>query len=742
MKRVLGIVLLLTHLLWAETIKEIKFEGLIHISPMVATDIIGLQRGDELDIQKIDQAIVKFFDQGFFQDIWVTEDEGTVTFHFKELPIIAKVDITGYKEGDAKKDLIDALGIKKGDVYKMTRINQAKRDLTDTAEAEGYFDTIVEVETEELNENSLALTFVMNKGEYIVIEKSTFCGANELDQWDFESVSANREYEFMGWMWGRNDGKLKLQELPLDSQRMKDLYMQKGYLDAEVSNPFLKTNFDTYQAEMTYYIDEGDLYTVSGINIAYVGDEIVPIDELMESIKSDVDDTFNINEVRTDMKRIQRKVANQGYAFARVEPDMDKDTQTHTVKLDYTILPGKKVWIDDVLVSGNTRTLDRVIRREILLAPGDLYSLDDLEESRKALGRSGYFEDVKIEEERVSQDKMRLLVNVKEAMTGEFKFGVSYGSYGGLGGSVSISDRNVLGSGLKASASIDTSDKNNRYKLSLYNPRIYDSKYSLGTEIFKTNYESYDYTEDRAGFGITLGKFLTQHLRATLGYEYTITELTDVNASDNNRFAKYYKDGEFSKSSIIPGLKYNSTDDYLLPRAGIIMSSSLDIAGLGGDEDYWKLYITFSYFKSLEDVIDYDLILRYKARGGYLWDNGYLPINQKFYLGGITTLRGYKSSSLSPRDDEDFRIGGKQFFSHSLEASLPILEGIKMRLALFYDFGMIGEENLDEISRSSVGTAVEWISPLGPINLIFPFPLDDKKGDDTSSFEFTMGTRF
>lgn len=725
-------------MLYSVTLKRIDFVGLIHISPVVAMEVIGLQEGDSIDIEKVNQSIIKFYKQGYFKDIYVTEEDGILTYHFKELPTIANIQLDGYDANIEDFEVEDMVGLKKGDIYNQKKIEQARRNIIEFIEAEGKFDTVVEEKIEELNENSVAVIFEVNEGEEIIIKEIEFCGAEEFDAGDFESVTANREEEWLGWMWGFNDGKLRLNDLEFDAPRIKDMYMKEGYLDATVSNPFLQTDFNTFDAKVTYHISEGEPYTIESIHFE-MAEQVVSEEELREDLKSRVGRTFNIDKLRRDIQNVQKVIKNKGYAFAVVNPDLSKNKEEKTVAVTYLVIPGKKAYINDVLISGNTRTLDRVVRREVLLAPGDLYNLTDLTDSKNALKRRGYFEKVEIEEKRISEDKLDLLVKVEEAMTGEFRVGAGYGSFGGLSFSLGLQDRNVFGSGVSAGIDLDVSQRTSEYTLSVNNPRVLDSEYSLGAELFRNEYDFLDYDEEQIGGRITGGKFFERHLQGTLSYEYSISELTNV-ADDFD--TTYVRLGDTVKSALTPGVNYNDTNDFLLPTEGKIITSFVEFAGIGGDDKYTKNLNTFNYYYGLEDEYDTDIILRYKARAGFAIDHGYLPISRKFYLGGISKVRGYSSNSVSPRDDEDNRIGGKQTFVNSVEASALFLEQARMRLAVFYDYGMLGEDTITELTRSSVGVAVEWISPLGPINVIMPFPLDEEEGDRTSSFEFAMGKRF
>ncbi len=738
MKRIVSAILLASISALAQQIKTIEFDGLIHLSPEIAKEIIKIAPGEKIDIEKVDEAIKKLYAQGYFKDIWVTEKKGVLTFHFKEKPVISQIEFIGYGE-NKKEELLSQIGLKKGDIYDERNIEKAKNRLRAIIEDEGYFDTVIEPEIETLKNGSVKIKFLVNKGENIIIRRLNLCGARHFDKEDIQSVMANRERDFMGWMWGLNDGKVKIDQLKYEAPRIRDFYMRHGYLDAKVESPLLRVDFNQYSAILDFKIKEGAVYRVKDVRIE-LAEPVVDIKELKRNLRVDPGEIFNIDDLRHDMQKMREKVANQGYAYVRVVPDFVKDEKNHTAVVKYRIFPGRKVHIRDVVISGNNRTLDRVIRREIFLAPGDTYNLTDLKDSKSALMRTGYFENVVIDERRVSEDEMDLYVNVKETQTGNIMLGGGYGSYDGFIINASINDRNIFGSGLSVGVSLDFSRHRSYFNLNVTNPRIFDSDYSAGFNAYNSQYESYDYTEKRKGGSINIGRQIARYWHLALGYQYFSTQLTGMNP-DYPDYDLYY-DKPFDTSAITPSVRFNNTDDYYLPRHGMIFGASMEYAGIGGSARFNKNYLNISIFRGLEDEINYDLILRYKARVGFIPWSEKLPVNEKFFMGGIRTVRGYQSGSISDKNANGYLLGGKYTFSNSLEASIPLIDAAKMRLAFFLDYGMIGENAFTDEKRAGTGVTIEWFSPMGPISLIFARPLMKKEGDQTSNFEFTMGTQF
>lgn len=738
------IALLLCNVALSKEISQIRYEGLSSISSVLADEITGIKVGDTLSVDKVDKAVRNLYAQGYFEDIYADFERGVLSFYFKQKPKVASVEIKGYGSEQEKETLYSQLGIKKGDSYDETKLNRAKLVIKTILEYQGYYGTVVESDIKEVgNDGAYAITFNVNQGENIIIKNATYDGREKLKVKDLEELSANRARQFMGWMWGRNDGKLKLADLEYDGARVQDAYMRKGYLDASVSQAFVDANFSDYSANLYYKIKEGERYKVSGIKII-LHVPVIEESELRKGLKIKKGEYFNIEDVRADVETIRQKIADLGYAFTRVSPDLDKDQDNAEVKVVYLIQVGQKVKIHDVIISGNSRTADRIIRRELLLAPGDTYKLTDLRESENALKRLGYFGKVKVEERRVSEDSMDLLVDVEETRTGELMFGLGYGSYDKLMVNASIRERNLFGTGQSGQLYADWSYRRQLVNLTLSNPRVLDSKYSASLSGFHSLYWNWDYREQTTGASITAGRLLTNTLRASLGYTISTTRVLDFYDSKLEGLYKQYLTMDNPlKSAISPSLYFDNTDDYYFPKNGAIISAYVEYAGLGGDEKYTKLYGKMALYYHLKSLFGIDLIARYKTQVGVIFEQGYVPITSKFYMGGISSVRGYQISSLTPRDPSgQIRIGGNYMMTHSAELSYGILEKAQMRLALFADYGMIGVSSFNETTRASWGLAVEWISPMGPIVLVFPRPINPQPGDRTSTFEFTMGTRF
>lgn len=744
--------------LLAQKVTQIKFEGLAHLSPTAAKEISGISVGDIITAENVNESIKNFFSQGYFKDVWVDQKGGILIYHFKEKLSIANVDIKGYGSGDDGEKLLGGIGIKKGDLYDDRRVKKATKTLIAKLEAQGYYDTVVDVTTKSISESSIAIVFDVNKGEKITIKKMNFVGAKELDKGDLETDLANKEEDVLGWMPWRNNGEAAIDQLEYDAHRVKNTYMKHGYVDAKVSKPLMRVDFGSYNAEVDYQVMEGAQYRVGTVSVTHQI-EGLNTEDLKDKLVLKEGKIFNITRMRKDIKNLEEQVGNFGFAYVRVAPQMNKNPESKVINLNYVIQPGEPVTIKDVIISGNDATKDRVIRRYIYLAPGDKFNARDLKDSKSALGRTGFFEKVDIQSQRISADEINLLVNVKEASTGTISAGGGYGSYEGLMVNASISDKNLFGSGINTTLGFEISKIATNYNLSFVNPKVWDSMYSMSLSLYKRDYEYIDYTQDQLGGTLSVGREFYRYFHVSVGLGYVDNQST-INEDATDVIQDFLYNDQYTKTSFFTSVSFDNTDDFYVPREGMKAALNFEYANLDGSDvnltvfpggygSFLKTSGKVGFYYGMEDIIDYDLIFRLKGRFTYISrdDGEKIPTAEKLFMGGVGSVRGFNPYSLSPQLVTGELVGGTKRASGSLEASIPLSEAAKMRLAFFYDYGVVSLDSevniaIDSVARSSTGVVLEWQSAFGPINLIFAYPIDDETGDNTASFEFSMGTRF
>ena len=712
-------------------VKDIRFEGLEHLSQVSAKGVSLLQKGEELDLDKVNKTIKKFYEYGYFKDIEADfTDDGILVYKFKEKPAILKIKYKRVSE-DLKTLLKDK--IKKGMIFSQEKLDEIRDFIVSYYDAKGRFNTVVIFDKQKVG-NGLIITIRVNKGENTIINKLKFYGVQKEDVDDIKWDMKNVDRDVLGWLPFRNNGELSLQGLLTDSGVIKDFYLRKGYLDVNVSKPLLIANFDNNKASLEYKVEEGNRYKIDNVKVEIFGDKnVINIPKIKEKFLTIKGLFFNVDRLRKDISLLKRAVADKGYAYCEIYPDIQKNGDK--VSVIYKIITHQKVYISDVVIGGNSKTLDRVIRRNIYLKPGYLYSWTDKEDSINALKRSGYFDDVSFKEVKIDDSHIKILVNVKEGLTGSLKGGISYNSYSQFGVTLSVSEKNIFGSGDNLGITLEKTGKSTSYNFSLTNPSVNDGKYSLSTNVYKRKYTGYSYDSKTTGFSIGSGRGITRHSRVNLGYGYENLHLSNV-----TDLSEYYKPDSI-KSYISPSIVFNNTDDHFFPQHGMVLSASLLYAGIGGTQRFLKNKESAKFYYSLEDKFDITTILKYKITYGYLKEIGYTPLNERFYLGGLGTVRGYDYGSISPKDSAGNSIGGNHKLINSAEISIPLSLKRKMWLSGFLENGRTGDNGLT-ISRSSYGISFDWITPIGPLDFTYAWAIDPQKGDDLRRFEFSIGTGF
>ena len=651
---------------------------------------------------------------------------------------ISKVNANGIDEAKLKA----ITGIKAGDQYSVAALQAAKATIERALKTSGYIDATVNVDAKQVDDG-IKVTFDVNKGDTIKIKKVTFVGNKVLSDSVLEDAVVNKKGGLFSWLTG--SGKAVPSQLEADAARIRDEYLKRGYLDVQIDKPLMKTDFASKTAEVTYTIrNEGQPYTVGSVSLAPVAG--LDNNKLNEDIKLKSGKVFNVDTLRKDLNKLIEDAANKGYAFANAQPRFRKHDDTHTIDVNYVLNPGEKIKINDVKISGNTKTKEHVVRRYVYLAPGDTFNLQDLKDSRDELQRTGYFDSVEIVPKKIGGNSVDLDVNVQEGQTGSIMAGLSYGSYDGLGVSASLSDKNVWGTGIGYSLSLEKSKKSYTYSVSVTDPRVMDSLYSLSVGLYKQKYEFIDYTKKETGGYVSVGRKITREISASVGYIYSDVKYSDYDKPDSN--SSYSGDYEsYTKSALTASITFDNTDDYLTPRKGYFANVNFEYAGLGKDAKYLKTTFKAAAYYGMQDILNYDLILRAKLRGGYIDDKGNVPRAERLFLGGSTWgIRGFTPASIAPTTTDSqhnvIRLGGYKSLAGSLEASIPLSFVTKgMRLTGFVDYGVIKGYGETE-KRGSIGAQIEWKSPIGPVNLIFAKGLNTKSYDRTSKFEFTIGSKF
>jgi outer membrane protein insertion porin family len=541
--------------------------------------------------------------------------------------------------------------------------------------------------------------------------------------------------------WFTDAGDFDEANLEQDAARLKAFYHNSGYIQTQVGEP--QVEFKGNDIIITIKIDEGPQFKIG--KVTFSGDLILTEEQLLETVKITQEEFYNREVLRTDVLALTDLYADEGYAYADIAPQIKRIPEDLKVDISFNVDKGKPVYYEEIIISGNTKTRDKVIRRQLRVYEQELTSARRLKRSITNIQRLDYFEDVKVDSSKGSaDDKMVLKIDVSEKSTGAFTFGAGYGNVESLFGSAQISERNLFGRGQTLALQALLGGKTQKLQLSFAEPYIYDIPLAGTIKLYNWVYDYDDYTKDSIGGSIGLSYPVFDYTRLSLSYMYDLSDVTDIDelAADSIKELE----GENIKSAITSALKYDSRNKRFLATRGALNSFSFEFAGLGGDIGFTKYIAETGWYIPLF----WDVVGVAHAKAGYVTDikKKVLPDYEKFYLGGIGSLRGFERDDLAPKDDEGASVGGDAFVQFNFELVFPIIKDVGIHAVTFFDTGRVYKER-DDIEfdpsdlRQSAGGGIRWLSPVGPIDIEYGYILDQKDSDHgPGQFEFSMASSF
>jgi outer membrane protein insertion porin family len=708
--------------------------------------VVGTQAGDRLDLDKLDQDLRDIYKMGYFKDVTMDVSNGpagkVITFNVVEKPSVGKIVFVGNDEYD-DEDLQKELGINLYSILDFNAVKQSVNRLYDFYKDKGYYNAEIKETTESIPNNEVLLRYNIKENDKVYILKIEFKGNKAYDSDQLSDIMETRTKWFLSWI--TKAGILDKKKLEFDAHKITSFYHNHGYIKAKVGEP--KVYYDDKIKGLVVSIDisEGERYEVDKVNVA--GDLIEPADQLLKNVqigKDGEDKVFNRETVRKDMIRLQDIYANDGFAYAEIKPIIKEDDEKHLADITYHISKGPKVRFERITITGNQHTRDKVIRRQLKVMEGDYFSGQGLQRSTENLRRLGFFEDVQFHTKKGTRDDlMDLNVDVKEKGTRTFSVGAGYSSAYSAFVTFSVSDENFMGLGQRLSATARIGGKNTEFDIRFLEPWLFDTRLSLGADIYKFTQEYTDYTRASYGTRISLGAPLyLDYTRGTLMYGYDHANISDV----SNEASYIIRDmtGNNVTSSLTLVLRRDSRDRTFNATRGSINEVSVQYAGgfLQGTEQFTKYRARSAWYFPLF----WSTVFMVQGRAGYIEDRGQLSAYQKFFLGGINTIRGYDFNTVSPIDPAtgDY-IGGNKMMVYNLEYHFPLLKEQGLTGLVFFDAGNVWTtESADAYNFSglmkSVGAGVRWFSPLGPLRLEYGWKLDTQPLDDSAGkWEFSIG---
>jgi outer membrane protein insertion porin family len=726
---------------FAVTIDKVDVKGNRRVPLSRISDFL-VKPGDNFDLAKIDESIKLIYQTGLFLDVSVDmnlDDKLELIYYLKEKPIVNKIYFEGNKEFK-QKDLRDKIPLKENSQFDKKLIEKSLIEIRNAYEKENFYNVKVDVELEDRRDNTVDIVFSIKEGKEAKIKKISFYGLTAFTEKEIKKVIQTSEKGFFTWFTG--SGTLKTEELEFDKERIRSLYLNKGYIKVQVAEPEIKMSEDKEDIFITFRISEGFQYKVN--NIDFTGNKHIDNVTLMKMLSLKKGMYFSALKYQKDIETLTSAFTSIGYAFANISPDTKINDEKLQVDLAYNIEESILVFIDSIEIFGNTKTKDRVIRREMDIVPGQRYNSLAIKSSIRHIENTGYFETVNLVEEPVDKDKIKLKIKVKEQSTGTLAFGAGYSTLDGLTGMAQVNQRNFLGSGYSLNLKLEASEKRTDVILGFNNPWIFDRPVSFGFDIYNLHRDYYGYSKDSYGIAFKVGH---QIIKRKLYLNYRLA-FDDINIHDiDDDVSDYIKEqaGRQKTHSFTPSATWTTLDRPLDPTRGNKTHGYYKFAGgfLGGDTYYNKIGLESTQYHPLF----WKFIASAHGEIGYVasLNSDPIPIDQRFRLGGMYSVRGYKYGDISPKDDEGYPYGGDKMLLFNAEITFPLLEDMAIKGVVFYDAGQVYDNGEDYFSyglKQSYGGGFRWFSPMGPLRFEYGRKIGPKSDESKDRWEFSIGTMF
>jgi outer membrane protein insertion porin family len=721
------------------------------------------QPGTRFNEETVDHDIRALYHMGFFDNVEaeLNQEHGlwVLTFHVTERPLIKEVKIEGNKKIN-REDLDAAFKVRPNTIFDPDKVRVGIEEAKKLYEQKGYLDAQISYETTQMGENQVSLVYKIDEGKPVRITKIVFEGVRAFTPGQLKGVMQTKEKWFLSFITGR--GNLDNEVLKTDVERLTAFYYDHGYIDVRIDEPVVERTAKGLQ--VTIKIDEGDQYKVGTVDIG--GDLLPDMTQAREKLSLKPGEIFRTSKLRDDINALTEIYGDQGYAFVNVTPDTEANRAERLINVTYKVSKGPEVYIDKIDITGNTKTRDKVIRRELELGEQERFSGSKLRRSQERLRRLGFFEDVNITTRRAeSEDKLDLLVDVKETSTGAFSAGAGISSGEDFLFNLRLSEINLFGRGQRLVLNADFGQIQRNFSLDFTEPYLMDTELTAGLSLFNWQLIFDEFTRGGTGASVRalypfsalgwdkLGPLSLIDTRFGLEYRIENAEITDVAVDAPTAIRT--EEGSSLTSSITPRLFRDTRNHPFDPTSGSMQDLSFELAGVGGQSKFIKAEARGRWYFPL-----------YKSRtlGTFTFSTGStfgyglgyggereLPLFERYFPGGINSVRGFRILSLGPRNavsDAYGRllhsdpIGGSQELIFNEEVIFPIIEALGLKGVVFFDAGnaFLAAHGIDfNEMRMSTGGGLRWLSPIGPLRIELGFPLNPHPDDDEETVMFSFG---
>ena len=745
------------------TVADIEVEGLQRVSAGSVFSAFPVNIGERMDETRLAGAIKDLFRTGLFTDIQASRDEGVLILSVRERPSISSIEIEGNKniETEMLMDALAGAGLEEGQVFRRATLEKLELEILRSYIAQGRYNARVKATAEELPRNRVAIRLDINEGSVAAIQHINIVGNEDLS--DEELIGLFELRTSSWWNSLTNKDKYARERLSGDLESLRSFYLDRGYLDFNVESSQVSISPDKQEVFIAISVNEGPQYTIS--DIRFRGELIVGEEELRKFIPVKEGDVFSRAQMTAISEALSFRLGREGYAFANVNavPEPGED---NTAAVTFFVEPGKRAYVRRVNFDGNVSTKDEVLRQEMTQMEGGVASSDRIEFSKTRLERLGFFQTVDVETVPVpgTDDLVDVNYSVQEQPTGSLSASVGFSQNSGVILGASVSENNFFGTGKRVSFGVNVSDSVKSANVSYLDPYYTVDGVSRGFSLFarETDYEEEDissYLLDEYGGRLTFGYPTDSITRLNFGAGVTQSkikpgvfsaqEVRDFIVDEGDSFTNYFLFGSWRRSTLNRGV---------LPTNGYSHSLSLDVAVPGSDLTFYKATHRTDFYFPLTDSANW--VFRARSEIGYgdgYGDRSQMPFFEHFYSGGYGSVRGYEANSLGNKAERaagDFSdpdpFGGNVLTEGGLELIFPTPfagDSRSMRTSFFVDAGQVFDTErgfdpeLGEV-RTSAGISFQWITAVGPLAFSLAKPLNDKSGDDTQVFQFSLGQTF
>lgn len=729
-------------------ISAVQIQGNVRTEAETIRSYLQLKEGQPYDPVAADRSLKALFATGLFSDVAIDMQGNTLVVKVTENPIINRVAFEGNKkiEDDQLRDEVQS---KARQVFTRARVQADVERILTIYRRGGRYNAVVEPKIIRLDQGRVDLVFEIDEGDVTGIKRISFVGNEHFG--DGTLRGRIRTTESAWYRFLTSDDRFDPDRLNLDRELLRKFYLSEGYADFRVVSAVAELSPNRDGFFITFTISEGERYKFGKVEVTsrFQG---LDVDTLKGYLTMSEGDWYDADEVEKTVTSMADAVGSLGYAFVDVRPRISRNKDDLTVDVTFDVQEGPRVYVERINIQGNTRTLDKVIRREFRLAEGDAFSTAKVRRSQERLKNLGFFEKVDISASPgSSQDKTNLEVQVVEQSTGEISFGAGYSTTSGILGDVSIRERNLLGKGQDLRLGVSLGTLSTLIDLSFTEPYFLDRSVAAGFDVFHTSNDRQNiasYSDRSLGFALRTGWAYTEHTRQLLRYTLRQTEIYNVQPWASPLVQS--QSGLSVVSEISETIAWDTRDQRLNPTKGWLARNTIAVGGLGGTEYYVR---TTADAVAYQTIIE-DFVASVGGSVGYIepFNNSTLRLNNRFFIGG-DTLRGFRVGGIGPRDaNTTDSLGGKYYYTGTAELSFPL--GLPKEIGLlgkaFIDVGSLwGPADVNtgnildsQLMRVGSGVGVQWISPFGPIRVDYAVPIVKENWDKTENIRFSFGTRF